>query len=273
MAQDIYLDVTNLIEARCNKISDQIKKKQQQKFNKLLDDKLTKDSYNYMNQRRPGSLAKIVNLSNYQLTDKEENLLKFGLNYALPGSNPSNELIETGISIEALLYKSDIPDQDKENVRFQAAEIIQQSHDKLAKNPIRKWDDWIINAIKTIKSNKNIIITKADKGNSTVILNRIDYDNKILDHLNSGPYKLLENEREFKESIKELNSLINQLNLDNKLNETQFEYLSAKQKGNQHLPIFYGVPKIHKENTPFRPIVDYRSSPFYNTAHFLNKIL
>ena len=34
-------------------------------------------------------------------------------------------------------------------------------------------------AISTLQNNKNIVITKADKGNCTVVMNAVDYDRKI----------------------------------------------------------------------------------------------
>ena len=38
-------------------------------------------------------------------------------------------------------------------------------------------------------------------------------------------------------------------------------------------PKFYGLPKIHKANTPLRPIVSSRSSVIYGVANILAKIL
>jgi hypothetical protein len=41
--------------------------------------------------------------------------------------------------------------------------------------------------MKILRSDSLIVIERADKGNSTVIMNRKDYDTKILSMLNGGP--------------------------------------------------------------------------------------
>ena len=44
--------------------------------------------------------------------------------------------------------------------------------------------------MKELQSDTSIVILPADKGRSTVILNREDYLEKCMDHIN-GPYQLL----------------------------------------------------------------------------------
>ena len=41
------------------------------------------------------------------------------------------------------------------------------------------------NAIRSLRNDENIIIAKADKGNTTVVLNKEDYDQKVKSHLNN----------------------------------------------------------------------------------------
>ena len=42
-------------------------------------------------------------------------------------------------------------------------------------------------ALKELQSDTSIVILPADKGRSTVILNREDYLEKCMDHINNGP--------------------------------------------------------------------------------------
>ena len=46
-------------------------------------------------------------------------------------------------------------------------------------------------ALKELQSDTLIVILPADKGRSTVILNREDYLEKCMNHINNGPYQLL----------------------------------------------------------------------------------
>ena len=45
-------------------------------------------------------------------------------------------------------------------------------------------------AFKELQSDTSIVILPADKGRSTVILNREDYLKKCMDHINNDPYQL-----------------------------------------------------------------------------------
>ena len=62
-----------------------------------------------------------------------------------------------------------------------------------------------LKSLKDLINNKDIIIQKADKGNTVVVLNKIDYINKMNNFLqNSNKFEKIENEVD-----KELNYIIN----------------------------------------------------------------
>ena len=66
----------------------------------------------------------------------------------------------------------------------------------------------------------NKIILPADEGRSTVILNREDYLEKCMDHINNGPYQLLEKDPTTKikaKTLKQLKVLKDNEFIDNKL--------------------------------------------------------
>ncbi|TNN07818.1 reverse transcriptase, partial [Schistosoma japonicum] len=46
-----------------------------------------------------------------------------------------------------------------------------------------------IYALKQLRQEKTIIITRADKGNTMVVMNTSDYNNKANEHLNEGLYE------------------------------------------------------------------------------------
>ena len=49
-------------------------------------------------------------------------------------------------------------------------------------------------------------------------------------------------------------------------------YRQLRSSGEQ-IPLFYGLPKIHKTRTPLRPIASFISSPTYALSKFLSKVL
>ena len=73
------------------------------------------------------------------------------------------------------------------------------------KRPVSNFSEAELNALENLAKNKNLVIQKADKGNTVVIINKNDYKTKIKDILSdSTKFKKLE----FGDN-KQLNFLIN----------------------------------------------------------------
>ena len=70
-------------------------------------------------------------------------------------------------------------------------------------------------ALKNLRSNEDIVIQKADKGGATVVLDREDYNNKMIDHLTtSGSYTKL-SKKPICIVIREVNKAIMNSKFDN----------------------------------------------------------
>ena len=124
-------------------------------------------------------------------------------------------------------------------------------------------------ALKELQSDTSVVILPADKGRSTVILNREDYLEKCMDHINNGPYQLLKKDPTTKikaKTLKQLKVLKDNEFIDNKL----YYYLKPT---DSPAPRFYGQPKIHKPGVPIRHIVSYIGSPLYNLNKYIANIL
>ena len=122
--------------------------------------------------------------------------------------------------------------------------------------------------MKELQSDTSIVILPADKGRSTVILNREDYLEKCMDHINNGPYQLLNKDPTTKiktKTLKQLKVLKDNEFTDNKL----YYYLKPT---DSPAPRFYGQPKIHKPRVPIRP-ASYNGSLLYNLNKYIANIL
>ena len=93
-----------------------------------------------------------------------------------------------------------------------------------------------LEAIKTLKSNKNMVISKADKGNAIVILDRETYLQKAEQILKENQFKVLNNNNYHQEKENELNKYIYSLykegTIDKKL---RFQLQSTRSS----LSVFY----------------------------------
>ena len=125
-------------------------------------------------------------------------------------------------------------------------------------------------ALKELKSDESIMILAADKGKATVILDREEYDKKMLDMLSDKKtYRELKSDPTERYG-KKLKSILQRLEKEKKIDHKQYMFLYPTES---LIPRLYGSPKIHKEGTPLRPIVDYTGSLSYNTSKSLSELL
>ena len=129
-------------------------------------------------------------------------------------------------------------------------------------------------ALKKLSRNKNLIILRPDKGNGVVIVNRVDYINKVESLLsNASKFKKLDTESLdlcLRRENKLIRFLRDKLLKQNKIPEEIYKelFLSGSTPG-----VIYGLPKVHKTNCPARPILSAIGTYKYKLAQFFVPIL
>ena len=183
-----------------------------------------------------------------QLTHIETDLLAKGLNFSITSKAlPSKDILAT---VEDAV--KDLENEEADTVCAKVSLALQNSKpskDNLSKDKHK--------ALKKLQSDTSIVILPADKVRSTVILNREDYFEKYMDHINNGPYQLLKKDPTTKiktKILKPLKVLKDSEFIDDKL----CYYLKPTDSPS---PKFYVQPKIHKPGVPVHPIVSYSGSP------------
>ena len=129
-------------------------------------------------------------------------------------------------------------------------------------------------AIKSLRSNEQILITKPDKGSGVVILNKSDYIQKMgnilndkTKFLNMGSVDQHDNTAKTEQKLqKRLLDLVNQKIL------TRDIYDRIRPTGSQR-PRMYGLPKTHKEDIQLRPILSMIGSSQHELAKWLSEVL
>ena len=113
-------------------------------------------------------------------------------------------------------------------------------------------------ALKNLKAKKQRLkILPADKGNATVVLSHNQYHTKVTEHITSGPYTILN--RDPTSSLpSKLDRILKKLLKDNLINRDIFNSCRVL---HPRPPQLYGLPKLHKPNTPIRPIVSFFNTP------------
>jgi hypothetical protein len=121
--------------------------------------------------------------------------------------------------------------------------------------------------IRTKLKQSNLMITKADKENAVVIMNKDSYTHKVEAFLKENQFTELRKDptdnyqKQIQNAISKSNTLIDR---------QQKKYLTQIKP---QPPTLKAQIKIHKVNEPIRPVVNNIYAPTYKIAKFLNKWL
>ena len=190
----------------------------------------------------------VINLSDTTLTESQNQVLQLGLNFA---------------SVEKCLYK--VTGAEATHIRSKVDSAFKtHSPEPCLLSPEE------CNALTKLRNYPDIVTLKADKGNVTVVMNRNDYDNQIFKMLHDqSKYQPLKCDTT-KATEKTFNTFVSGLK-QNKRISTRDEFALKSSDG--RAPRLYGLPKIHKQGIPLRPIVLFVESPTYNLSKEIARIL
>ena len=117
-------------------------------------------------------------------------------------------------------------------------------------------------ALDQLKKDNDIRILPADKGTIVVVLDTKDYHSKCKNLLSDTvTYKKLGTKDPTTKYKKELIMVLQELEKEGGINRDEYRKLYPT---TESPPKFYGLPKVHKPDTPRRPIVSSIGSITYN---------
>ena len=158
-------------------------KSYEQEFHMFKAHQITKlekmKTTNMKTQFHYSPMEAIVNIRKWQLTTLEKSVLNKGLNFAtIIQRIPYLDLIAP---IKDAALK--IPKARADELRWKVRQALEKS--KPPKLNISKTER---QAVKSLQDDNNIIILPADKGNTTVVMDRVEYSNKLADLIGNGGY-------------------------------------------------------------------------------------
>ena len=202
----------------------------------------------------------VINLSSKPLTKAQRSVLAKGPNFAVSPKHPPNLWYIT--AIEAACTK--LSQQDAEELRADINWVLRASDPP--KPNLTKVQNL---AIRELKKDRDCIVLAADKGVAVVIMDRQDYISKANNLLSQNTYRSIQWDPT--NTVK--NKLINILKRVKSQTVLNNQTYKAMYPTGCVSPKFYGLPKIHKLDTPLRPIVSSCGSVTYGVAKELAKIL
>ena len=246
----------------------------------MKDENLSKNKRNLcvLRLQRFGNTANpdkknITNLSDYILSPTKEFVLLHGLNFCLPPTNPKRKGIFAEFEVLIAQLQHHRP-QSHETHSALKSKLSDLAH-AYCGTPVDAGNFLMhrerLSAIKSLRSNSNILITKPDKGSCVVILNKTDYIkkmNSILEDetkfLTLGPSSEKDNASKIKSRIQRR---LLQLHKDDLLPANLYDLI--RPTGSQQ-PRMYGLSKTHKKDKPLQPMLSMTGSAQHQLAKYLS---
>ncbi|KAA3676016.1 uncharacterized protein DEA37_0010896 [Paragonimus westermani] len=123
-----------------------------------------------------------------------------------------------------------------------------------------------------LRRNNDILSSKPDKGAGIVLMDRSTYMQKMANILSDSP-KFINplNEKDRTDAIEKSTSrTVRNLKQQGLIESATFERIRP---AGTIIPGLYGLPKVHKEGWPLRPISDMCNSPYHSIAQWLTELL
>nr|WBB44924.1 reverse transcriptase [Chrysogorgia stellata] len=222
------------------------------------------------------SIQHIKNLSSYTLSSIEKEVLSKGLNFAIPQSKIKRETIFS--EFEILWSQLENLTADNEEVFAACKARVSDIAHAYSGSPIECKESCLARehliALANLRKNRDIVICKPDKGTGVVILDKTDYNSKMLDILKDN-YKFrkmgeLPHYDKTNTIERNLQSLLLSLKKSGQIDEDF--YKEVRPTGAER-PRMYGLPKVHKDGVPLRPILSMIKSSQHSLAKKLSLLL
>ncbi|XP_036317549.1 uncharacterized protein LOC118732526, partial [Rhagoletis pomonella] len=246
------------------KLTTTVRQRQEAKYEKL------RKSRNHLLFDNNKNEEWFVNTTNVEFPQDVKMLLSKGPKFALPIENKQFPLFKYIADGEDLVQTIKVKEKQEE-ARTKFSLLIK---DHTTTNRQSAIDRAIIDTVgrtrKFLSKNDNIRILTSDKGNKTVAMEICDYNKKMEDILNDlTMYRILRQDPTSRLQSKN-NSLVDKIYKLELISKIERNKLTT----NTDLsPRFYGLPKLHKEGIPLRPICSAIGSPAHNLCKYVADIL
>lgn len=271
LPRNLVKDFINFNQAKIINHNSIIKNRLINKFNRLKSEQMS-DYKSFFNNDRS---KWIVNLSDKQTPEHISKFLSLGDKFDLP-INQQNKKDRLNFVFEVVKnfeFKSfNIPYNTVDGVRgWITSSLNKFLNKKRHQSIIDKHILYDFSKCKQfLKNNSDVFVTKADKGQLTVIMNKNKYIDQMKMILNDQTtYKKLQKDPINKMNTK-LHNLIKSWRDNDIIDVNLYRHLNCT---NGNIPRCYGLPKIHKIGYPLRVIVSALGSPLYNVARYFHNIL
>lgn len=268
--KDIEFDLPVYLFLRYKRMSIKLVETTRQRFNassqwkiQRLDDGLSSSHF------RPQI---IHNFSSHQLSHSEQNALSFGLNFCIPDHKLSKEDIYAEFEL-TMVQLNEMSPTNPDKIQALKGGLVNIASKVASAKPIFMGvSHEHLEALKNLRQRQELLITKPDKGSGVVLLNKSDYVSKMERILrDTTKFEWCEKQCDSTHKLEsDISKCLKECKDDNIISEQL--YNKVKPHGSK-IPRLYGLPKVHKDDVPLRPILSMCDSAQHLLAKWLVTVL
>ncbi|BHF81686.1 hypothetical protein SprV_0802481900 [Sparganum proliferum] len=183
-------------------------------------------------------------------------LLRHEASFNTADAKPANMIA----AVELILSQTEATGETKNLIRHQWSSLLMAHRARDVLSKVER------DALKELRADNDLVIVPADKGRSTVLLNRTDYIQKSKTLLYDRQSYVPCEPNAITTLTREINATL--LAMENSGAISQINRRNARAQETV-LARFYGLPKVHIEGAPLRPIASLNGIPTYGLAKWL----
>ena len=181
-------------------------------------------------------------------------------------SNSNN--LET-ILVEAEMAINKIEQENQNKARTDIInEINKLKQNKKLNNKNNNIIKHEINNINTKLKQNDVVIKRADKSNSIIVISKEQYNNKVQTFINKNNWSKIN-----KDPTTSYNNIIKKMIKTNNQIFTNPQTNRKLTTNNPKPPILNGLIKLHKPDKPIRPVINFKTAPSYKISKHLTNLL
>nr|VZI45603.1 unnamed protein product [Spirometra erinaceieuropaei] len=198
----------------------------------------------------------VHNLSSKELTEEQMQVLRHEASFNTADAKPANMIA----AVESILSQTGATDETKNLIRHQVSSLLMAHRPRDVLSKVER------DALKELRADNDLGIVPEDKGRSTVVLDRTDYNQKAKSLLEDRQSYVPCESNPMKTLTREINATLWAMENSSAISPIDRRMARAQETA---LARFYGLPKVHKEGVPLRPIVSLKGTPTYGLVTWL----
>ncbi|XP_044760304.1 uncharacterized protein LOC123317760 [Coccinella septempunctata] len=215
--------------------------------------------------------TRVENLSTTVLPDFVVKTLNLGPKYSIEIER-ENEIPTFNIITQIENTIEELSKEDQDNIRANVTQAL-NTHQRQLRGKKQRQNMMKSNFEKTktfLKAHNDLQVIRADKGNKIVVITKTEYNEKM--------HEILDDNTTYKQIKRDMTITLEKENNRIIKEWEQKKYITKQDEKtllthNSKIPKIYGLPKVHKQNIPLRPIVSCIQSPLYKLSKYMANIL